>query len=429
MSLQNPYEGRGPNADGRRRQPAGGRQPGGAGAPTGGMSPEEFAQMCHTIEESVSQVAKLVGVGLGKAGSAAVQAADACQQAYREAAQTNARPAQPDLARVLRERAGSALASARFRSTAGLTASGVVMAAFGGMLTVSFLVALVIALVVPLAGAGVAVAGLSAAFAALSGWLLAAGVGRLRLASRAKAFQRVFGSREVCDVSELARQLGMSDARALAAARQMLKRGLLPQGHLDDEGTCLMVTDDAYLLYRQVQQARAQQLAEERAARERSRLEAEAARARGELPAEARAFVSQGGGFLGQMRELDARIDDAAVSAKIAALAEVVERILARVADEPSAAGGLERLNSYYLPTTVKLLEAYDDLEDQPSQLGNVASSRQEIERALDTLHGAFEKLLDETFQDLTLDVSSDVSVLHAVLAQEGLTEGPFGKR
>uniref|UniRef100_UPI001555E4BD 5-bromo-4-chloroindolyl phosphate hydrolysis family protein n=1 Tax=Adlercreutzia sp. ZJ473 TaxID=2722822 RepID=UPI001555E4BD len=402
--------------------------PGRAGAPADGMSPEEFAQMCRTIEESVSQVAKLAVAGLGKAGSAMGQAADACQQAYREAARKSAWPAPPDVAPARKERAGAALAKARFRSTAGLTASGAVMAAVGGTLAFSFLASAVIALVAPLAGAGVAVAAFAAAFAALSGWLLAAGVGRLRLASRAKSFQRVFGSREVCDVSELARQLGVSDARALATARRMLKRGLLPQGHLDDEGTCLMVTDDAYRLYRQVQRTRAQQLAEERAARERSRLEAEAARARGELPAEARAFISQGGGFLSQMRELDARIDDAEVSAKIAALAEVIERILARVADEPSVMGGLERLNSYYLPTTVKLLEAYDNLEDQPSQLGNVASSRQEIERALGALHGAFEKLLDETFQDLTLDVSSDVSVLHAVLAQEGLTEGPFKK-
>ena len=50
---------------------------------------------------------------------------------------------------------------------------------------------------------------------------------------------------------------------------------------------------------------------------------------------------------------------------------------------------------TYYLPTTVKLLEAYEDLDAQPIQGANILSSKQEIEKTLDTLNTAFEKLLD----------------------------------
>ena len=138
------------------------------------------------------------------------------------------------------------------------------------------------------------------------------------------------------------------------------------------------------------------------------------------------ALPISGRDYLGQLRRLDESIDDAAVSERIVAIEEVVGRILARAEGEPSVIAGLDRLTAYYLPTTVKLLAAYDNLEEQPVQGENIAASRREIEHTLGVLHSAFEKLLDDTYQDLSLDVSADIAVLQAMLAQEGLVDGPF---
>ena len=77
----------------------------------------------------------------------------------------------------------------------------------------------------------------------------------------------------------------------------------------------------------------------------------------------------------------------------------------------------------HYLPMTVKLLRAYADMDAQPIQGDTIRSSKREIEETLDTLNLAFEKLLDSIFEDTALDVSSDISVLQTLLAQEGLTE------
>lgn len=82
----------------------------------------------------------------------------------------------------------------------------------------------------------------------------------------------------------------------------------------------------------------------------------------------------------------------------------------------------------YYLPTTIKLLQAYQDLDAQPVQGENIISSKKEIEKTLDTLNRAFEKLLDDLFQETAWDVSTDISVLHTMLAQEGLTEDGLKK-
>ena len=80
----------------------------------------------------------------------------------------------------------------------------------------------------------------------------------------------------------------------------------------------------------------------------------------------------------------------------------------------------------YYLPTTVKLLEAYAELDAQPLQGENISSSKVEIEKSLDTLNGAFETIFDELFQDQAWDLQSDISVLNTMLAQEGLTKKDF---
>ena len=83
----------------------------------------------------------------------------------------------------------------------------------------------------------------------------------------------------------------------------------------------------------------------------------------------------------------------------------------------------MRKLMEYYLPTTVKLLEAYEELSRQPVQGENIKSSQREIEDTLDTLNEAFERLFDSMFQDTAWDVSTDISVLKTMLAQEGLAE------
>ena len=106
----------------------------------------------------------------------------------------------------------------------------------------------------------------------------------------------------------------------------------------------------------------------------------------------------------------------------------IIQKIFERAKAHPEIIPDLNRLMDYYLPMTVKLLDAYEDMDSQPVQGENIASSKREIEETIDTLNVAFEKLLDSVFEDTAMDVSSDISVLHTVLAQEGLTENEFDK-
>ena len=76
-----------------------------------------------------------------------------------------------------------------------------------------------------------------------------------------------------------------------------------------------------------------------------------------------------------------------------------------------------------YYSFAMKLLNAYEELDKQDMQGENIKTAKSEIENTLDTINVAFENLLDSFYKETAWDVSSDISVLKTMFAQEGLTE------
>ena len=76
--------------------------------------------------------------------------------------------------------------------------------------------------------------------------------------------------------------------------------------------------------------------------------------------------------------------------------------------------------------TTLKLVNTYREFDGLPVKGENVTTAMTEIERTMDTIIVAFEKLLDDLFQDTAFDVSADISVLEAMFAREGYKESDF---
>ena len=111
---------------------------------------------------------------------------------------------------------------------------------------------------------------------------------------------------------------------------------------------------------------------------------------------------------------------------KLYRLEAVVTRIFDQVEREPKSAPDLHKMMSYYLPITRKLVDAYRDLDRQTVEGQNITKTKQEIKASLDTINTAFENLLDSFFQDTAWDVSSDITVLKTMMAQDGLMEKDF---
>ena len=68
----------------------------------------------------------------------------------------------------------------------------------------------------------------------------------------------------------------------------------------------------------------------------------------------------------------------------------------------------------------MKLIRVYEDMEKQPIQSVNIIKTRMEIAESLDTVNQALEAMYDDMFQDVAMDISSDIKVLETMLAKDG---------
>lgn len=249
--------------------------------------------------------------------------------------------------------------------------------------------------------------------------VIVGGCKKLGRIKRFRKYVKLIGKREYCNITELSEGIYKPEQIVVKDLEVMIQKQWFCQGHLDKERTCLMVTDQMYQQYRQLELQKTQYQQEE-AQRERENKEREAY-ANAKLSPEVRKIIEQGDYFVKKIRECNDAIPGEEISAKIYHMEMIVDKIFDRVEENPASVSDIRRLMDYYLPTTIKLLEAYARMDAQPIGGENIQSAKKEIEATLDTLNEAFEKLLDSLFQEAAWDVSSDISVLNTMLAQEGL--------
>lgn len=242
-------------------------------------------------------------------------------------------------------------------------------------------------------------------------------LGRVR---RFRTYIQELEGKEYCEIKELAERLKKPHKYVVKDIEKMIQKRWFRQGHLDHQKTCLIVSDKAYGQYTELMQNVEKQKLEEKLAKERQAQEQE------NMDPQVQEIVRAGDEYIKKIRECNDAIPGEEISAKIYRIEMLVDKIFNRVQQNPENISDIRRLMEYYLPTTVKLLEAYEELDAQPVQGENIISSKEEIEKTLDTLNMAFEKLLDSLFKDTAWNVSADISVLNTMLAQEGLTKDDF---
>ena len=289
---------------------------------------------------------------------------------------------------------------------------------------------------------------------------------RLELAQRFRKYVSVLGNRTYCMVEELADSVGESSKFVRKDLKKMIRQGFFPQGYLDQKETCLITDKQTYQQYQDAQQSyearkkAAQQSKDpgrrdgdgqyfetafdsessggsENAAAKRSGTNQNGAASghfadsdiRADLDPKCAELIAQGRSYIRHIHECNDRIPDEAMSEKLARLEVVVTRIFTEAERNPEVVDDLKKMMSYYLPTTKKLLDAYCNLNEQPVGGQNIDTMKKEIEETLDTLNSAFEKLLDDLFEEQAWDISSDISVLNTMLAQEGLTGNRFERK
>lgn len=274
----------------------------------------------------------------------------------------------------------------------------------------------------------------------LGGILVKKGRERRQLVRDYYEYGKIAGTSEYLEINKIARATGQSRETVLNNLEKMISEDMIPAAWFDRQKTTLMLSERMYNEYLRLERERQEQEAENEKARMKARAEAnggvvvdEESFARvdddlrplpedAKLPSDARRIVEEGLLYMGRIRDANRAIADEEISEELLHLETTMSRIIGQIRKDPASASNLRRLMVYYLPTTMKLLQAYIELDSQDSAGENIVNTKREIREALGTINIAFENLLDSLFQDMAWDISSDINVMKTMMAQDGLT-------
>ena len=113
-------------------------------------------------------------------------------------------------------------------------------------------------------------------------------------------------------------------------------------------------------------------------------------------------------------------MQDAQGAEELAHMQKTTEAICDWLDAHPESLPKARRFAEYYIPTTLKLLHTYNDVQGQKGD--NAESIRRDIAGILHTLNQAYDNLYDNLLSDVALDVSSEIAALQGMLANDGLT-------
>lgn len=222
------------------------------------------------------------------------------------------------------------------------------------------------------------------------------GVRRYRYFNRLRRYLRV--ARDwVCDTNGLARDSAVQRNQVQKDLLQAVARGDLPDAQLQADGTL-------YLDLNHI--APPAEVPEEPAPAV-------------EPVDDLEKFAQEGTIFLDYLRATQGRLGSNA-DEELLRMQNICAAILAFVGSHPGQLPRVQRFRSYYLPTTRKLLDTAQGLGS--AQVPHAREIRRDITGILHTLNQAYEKLYDTLLQEVSLDVSTEIDTLEAMLRQDGLT-------
>lgn len=243
-----------------------------------------------------------------------------------------------------------------------------------------------------------------------------------RISKRLKRFQRYMvqlNGREYCTIKELSIGTNYSEKNTVKDLKRMIDIGMFPQGHIDSSESYFIINDKCYGEYLELQEGiRLKKLEEKEAMNKKMEMDEN----NKGLDPEIREAIKYGRDFISQIKDANVEIPGEEISNKLYKLEEVTGQIFDYVEHHPNKFPEIKKFTEYFLPTTLKLVDAYKKLDYQPIEGENISTAKKEIEETMDTINHAFENLLDSLFEDMAMDISTDISVLETMLIQEGLS-------
>lgn len=231
---------------------------------------------------------------------------------------------------------------------------------------------------------------------------------------RYKKYLREFGNNTVVTVEDLALSAGVDVETVLDDLYYFIKKDYFKEARLVENNSIFILDKSTYEVYKTNYRDINNNI-QKRERREKEELEEGKVESTYSI---GRSYVTEIAGFLNRLPE-NIKLD-------VTRLLSIVKSIFEQLKRDPSKADELSKFMDYYLPTTVSLLNRYVEFNESEVLTDSQKSSMKEIEKTIVTINEAFEKLLNELYGTVAMDINSDISVLTLMLKQEGLLDKDF---
>ncbi|CEO32705.1 5-bromo-4-chloroindolyl phosphate hydrolysis family protein [Paraclostridium sordellii] len=249
--------------------------------------------------------------------------------------------------------------------------------------------------------------------------LLLRGITLRKRVKRFKKYVRFIEDNNYFLIKDLAKFAKEKESFVVKDLSKMIDLGMFLEGHIDEEKTYFMLNDEVYNDYLNLQK---QQIAKE-TNNEKLNEEIENIEKN-----EVESTIKIGRNYIEQIKNIRNELSKEEIAVKLDKLGNISNQILIQVEKNPNKIQEVNKFINHYLPITIKLINSYKDINNQLVQGENIENAKIEIEKSIDLINSAFENLLDDLYEDVVLDISTDISVLKTLFKQEGLTEDDFKK-
>ena len=241
------------------------------------------------------------------------------------------------------------------------------------------------------------------------GWMTACGAARMKAGRQMGQFADYADSVDYhkgLPVSMLADLTHRTKKKALKRLRSYIHKGWL-NAWLDDETETLYLTAEDY-----------------RAAKEKAAAAAAQPQPENEETGDAPLNLDTARRFAAVLEKEQQLMQDAQALEELAAMHKTTTAICDWLEAHPESQPKTRRFAEYYIPTTLKLLHTYNDVQGQQGE--NAETIRRDIAGILHTLNQAYENLYNNLLSDVAMDISSEIAALQGMLANDGLTGREF---
>lgn len=246
---------------------------------------------------------------------------------------------------------------------------------------------------------------------AFRGWKI-----RKRL-ERFNKYSDILKGKNYSEISKLSESVSKKNKFVLKDIEKMMSLNMFKEGHISEDKSYFMLGDEVYEEY----------LNSMKAYSERSKEEADNTVEQDK--SELSLVIENGEKYISEIESVNYSLHGNNICTKLNEMANITRNIIDNVRKNPDNLSLVKKFFNHYLPISLKLIYSYRELNTQTIEGENIRKAKNEIENSIDLINTAFRKLLDNLFEDVVLDVSSDISVLETLFTQEGLTEDDFKKK